>query len=653
MSQETKDQLSLANLTIPENTADGADTADSDKGIVDPVDSKGEGLEERRCERKLENEHEELPQDCVENDTDDGSSDDEIEEADSGISSYTVENGRLFKLCARKRVLIANFYITISSQKVKTDEGENRGRLLDLTLHRGGESHQFTLSTVDFESGRLKSKVLEIAGPLAILYGSARDLRISAQELSGDHIPETSVTTSIGFTAEGNFLSRDMLITPEAIIANPDVKVDLSEGNFSRRLGFTYPDDSMLPLLGKHILIDFLNLKSHEIMYPLMGHIALAPFTSVSKELVGKGKTALHLLGPSGGGKTFLGILAMNFYGDFDDRIVSWSSTANAIEAEGWHFRDSLLLLDDYKASVTNPQTVIRILQNHADGHGRGRLKSNSKISELRHIRGLLLSTGEDFVSDVESVTGRTILIHVEPEKHLQAGDRCWQNKSVYRMFLPGLLKMVISNRDWRSIIRQFVDEKIELLASDTRGLSNGLRIASNWALNWLGFELFLDYLHGLDVINEAERAVMAAEYEQIARDHLRMQVSEMQSESPVSIMFRILGQKLSTGMISIPGLHDASSDRGKVVGVAKDPENVVQVYPDIMLETLSSHYRAVGQRMPFTKNSLRDALAQEGLIEKASNGRWTRQIRGSAGRRFQVWEFEAGQFRACCSETD
>jgi hypothetical protein len=409
----------------------------------------------------------------------------------------------------------------------------------------------------------------------------------------------------------------------------------------------------MLPLLGEHILNDLLNLKSHEVMYPLMGHIVLASFSSIIKDLFAKGKAALHLQGPSGGGKTFLGILAMNFYGQFDDRIVSWSSTANAIEAEGSHFRDALFLVDDYKSSVTDPRTVIRILQNHADGHGRGRLKSNSKILEPRHIRGLLLSTGEDFVADIESVTGRTILIPVEPEKNLKAGDRCWQNRSLYPMFLPGLLQMTMLDEDWKSNMREFVNQKIQLLLADTLLLSNGLRIASNLALNWLGFALFLDYLERLEVVDNMKLSMMAAEYEQIARNHLRMQVSEMQSESPVSIMFRILGQKLSTGAISIPGLHEVSSDRGKVVGVVKDPENVVQVYPDIMFEMLYRYYRAMGQRMPFTKNSLRDALAQEGLIEKASNGRWTRQIRGPAGRRFQVWEFEASQFRACCTDAD
>lgn len=650
MADETKNQLSLTNLTLPWNTADNVDTADNVEGNVIREDNKDEGPQERRHEKAEENEPQGLPPDCGEIDTDDVN-DDDVEEANSDISSYTVENGRLFKLWAGKKALIANFHLTISSQKLKMDEGNIRGRLLDLTLHKGGENYRFTLSTDDFESARLKSKVLEVAGPLAILYGSARDLRISAQELSGEHVPESSVTTSRGFTAEDSFLSRDMLITSEAIIANPNVKVDLSEGNFSRRLGFSHPDESILSRLGEHLLVDFLNLKSHEVMYPLVGHIVLAPFTSVNKDISGKGKPALHLQGSSGGGKTFLGILAMNFYGEFDDRIFSWSSTANAIEVEGWHFRDSLFLVDDYKASVTDPQTVIRILQNHADGHGRGRLKSNARVSESRYIRGLLLSTGEDFVSDVESVSGRTILLPVEPDKNLQAGARCWQNRSVYGMFLPGLIQMVISNRDWKSIIRQFVDEKIELLASDTQGLSNGLRIAANWSLNWLGFELFLDYLHSLDVINDAQKEHMASEYEQIARGHLRMQASEMQNESPVNVMFRILGQKLSTGSISISGLHQGSSDRGKAVGIAKDAENLVQLYPDILLETLSSHFKAVGQRMPFTKNALRDALAQEGLIEKASNGRWTKQIRGSAGRRFQVWEFETSRFKACCTD--
>lgn len=589
-----------------------------------------------------------VSEDCTQCDADDVVDHDDEETAGSG-HNFVVENGWLFKLWAGKKVRLANFHLTVDSQKLRKDEGHVKGRMLDLTLHREGESHPITLSAEEFLSGRLKRKILEAAGPGAILYGSLKDLRIATQELSGVSIPETSVTTSIGFTEDGCYLSRNMLITPNGIIAHPAMEVDLSEGGFSQRIGLLHPDASILSRLGKHLLEDFLNLKGREVMYPLMGHIALAPFTSVTKDLFGKGKAALHLQGSSGGGKTFLGILAMNFFGDFDDRFVSWSSTANAIESEGWFFRDSLYFVDDYKARVAELHAVTRILQNHADGHGRARLRSNARISEPRYIRGLLLSTGEDFVSDVESITGRTILLRVEPEKNLQAGSRCWQNRSVYSMFLPGLIQMVLSKADWKQYCRQFVDEKIQALSSETLGLSNGLRIASNWALNWLGFELFLACLVCLGVIDDVKSVQMSVEYEEVARRHLQRQASEMQSESSVSVMFRILGQKLAAGTISISGLRGSASDRGKIVGVAKDSENLVQVYPDILLETLSSHFKAVGQKLPFTKNALRDALAQEGLIEKASNGRWTRQVRSIAGRRFQVWEFEAGQFQARC----
>lgn len=567
--------------------------------------------------------------------------------------SFTVENDWLFKHQARRKIPIANFYLTIKSQKLRTDEGKIKGRMLDLILHKNGEQFTFSLSTEDYTSGRLKNKLLEVAGPSAILYGSLRDLQIAAQELSEGDIPESIISTSIGFTADGSFLSKGMLITPEGNIDNPAMEVDLSEGSFSQRIGFSRPDESILPLLGERILYEFINLKAHDVTYPLIGHVALAPFTSMIKDTLGKGKAALHLQGPSGSGKTFLGVLAMNFFGHFDDRFVSWSSTANAIETEGWYFRDSLFLVDDYKASTTEHQTAIRVLQSHADGHGRGRLTSNSRIKEPKSIRGLLLSTGEDFVSDVESVSGRTILLQIDPEKNVQAGDRCRQDSECYRMFLPGLISMVISKKDWKLLLRQFVEEKTQLLSADTQGLSNGLRVASNWALNWLGFELFLDYLLCLGVINTDKKATMTIEYEALVKIQLQRQIIQIKSESPVDVMFRILGQKLSGGTISIPGLYGEALDRGKIVGIAKLSENGVYVYPDILMEIIAGHFRATGQKLPFPKNSLRDALARNGLIGKSENGRWTRQIRTEESRRSNMWFFAADDFKTRCAMAD
>ncbi len=381
------------------------------------------------------------------------------------------------------------------------------------------------------------------------------------------------------------------------------------------------------------------------MIYPLVGHIALAAFASLIGELTGKEKVALHLQGSSGCGKTFLGLLAISFFGRFDGSVPSWSTTHNAAEVEGYWFRDALFLLDDFKAAFVPQETIVRVLQGYADGHGRLRLKSNSHLQDCRYIRGLLLSTGEDFVSDVESFTGRTICLQVEPEKNEEGGKRCWEMRHAYPMFLPGLIQMVLSRPGWKEWFKTFVDKKIVELAEETRGLSNGLRIASNWALNALGFHLFLSYLAKLGVINRNERRRMEREYDAIVRSHLRDQANKLQNESPAEVFFRIMGQKMASGSASITGLNGAESKpRGRSFGLVKGPS--VMVLPDVTMEVLSAHFRGVGQRMPFTKNSLRNALAQAGLIARPKEGRWARQVRVEDGRRIQAWDFDLQEFK-------
>lgn len=568
------------------------------------------------------------------------------EESTMTNNKYMVDNNCLYRLAGGQKEIVSNFYMTIGSQKVKTDGNKVEDRLLDLDINLAEQRFHTTVSAEEFFSKNLKRRVLEVAGPGAIIYGSIKDLVIAAQEMSKKDIATTAVSTSNGFRGEDLFISKNLKITKNGISPNTDLELDLSGGNYAPRLGFIYPDPEIMRPLGYHILTDFLRIKSPAVMLPLMAHISLASFASLIRNEFGKGKPVLHLQGPSGEGKTFLGLLGMSFFGHFEDRVMSWTSTANAIETEGWHFRDSLYLVDDFKAGYVDTQGVIRVLQGHADGHGRNRLRSNLRIAEPKQIRGLLLSTGEDFIS-IESVLGRTILISVGPEKDIRIGERCWQNRSCYPMFLPGLIQMVISRANWKDGLRQSVEKKIEILSRNALGLSNGLRIASNWALNWLGFELFLDYLQNLKVIDSARKSEMTSEYREIAGDMLVRQSAELRSENPVAIMFRVLGQKMSTGGVSIPGLSH-TPEKGKKIGQLKNPESLIILYPDILLEALLGHFRAVGQKMPFTKNSLRDALAQEGLIEK-SNGRWTRQVRGTEGRRFQGWAMDAKQFLNRC----
>jgi hypothetical protein len=565
------------------------------------------------------------------------------EQSDDSGQSFFVDNDNLYKVDGEGRILVSNFHLRIKSQAVLQDEEMPGGRYYEILFRSQAKEVTFTIPSDDFLTRRLLSKIAETAGSSAILYGSLKDLQTGTQEFSG--VVAEKILRSRGLTSEGYYVAEGMVIEPSGIVATRDHRVVLGQGNYSRNLGFISPDPSKLPELARHIFHDFLELKPHHITYPVLGHVVLAPFTSAIGKSWGKEKPALHCEGPSGSGKTFLASLCMAFFGNFKGRLPSWKATPNSIEVEGFQFRDALYALDDFKASVTPQGTAIRILQGYSGEQGRDRLNPASRLLKTPYIRGLLLSTGEDFVLDTESVTGRVIRLQIEPEKNLEAGRKCQAYSMEYRMFLPLLVRMVIAQPEWRQTAKELIDTSVDSFIKEAQGLSNGLRAVTNWALNALGFWFFLSFLEHLQVIEEELKRDIWKEYDQIVRDHLREQGVALQLENPVEIFFRVITEKMTSGSISIKQWNgEHQKDSRKAIGMVKGRK--VMLFPDTVLEVLTGHYRAIGQRLPFSKNSLRDALAREELIDQSKEGRWAIQFRGDGGIRYQGWSFDLETFK-------
>ncbi|HYB21195.1 MAG TPA: DUF927 domain-containing protein [Thermodesulfobacteriota bacterium] len=559
---------------------------------------------------------------------------------------FRVEDHFTLKIGQKKDTTVSNFVLQINSEILNLDGNGEIERFFEVNVKRQGGAFQFVISVRDFSNSTLMTRIMTEAGPGVILYGTAKDLRAAAMELSGPNIPVKRIFAGSGFDGDGNYHCGDLLVTPKGIQKKAPAGLTLQTGQFARNLGFLMSEEVKLRALAAHILNELLELKSHAVTYPWMAHIVLSPYASQIEALTGKEKPAMHLQGPSGCGKTFLGHLALAFFGIFDGKVIPWSSTANAIEAEGYHYKDSLFLVDDYKVAFVPQETIVRVFQNYAGGYGRHRLKSNSNVQDQRYIQGLLLSTGEDFVSDIESVTGRTICLQMEPEKHEKAGKKCWEHRHLYPMFLPGLIGMVISRPGWKKEFKTFVERKMTEFAAEEGGLSNGLRIACNWGLNAWAFRMFLDYLAKLGAIDRRRLRQMKKEYDSIVRAHLQDHAARLENESPAEIFFRIIGQKITAGAACINELDGArSKPRGRSFGFVRGQS--VMVLPDVALEILSAHFRSIGQRMPFTKNSLRNALAQAGLIARPKEGRWCRQVWGKGGKRIQCWDFDKEGFKA------
>ena len=552
----------------------------------------------------------------------------------------------LYKEEAGKNDLIANFYATIQSQDMRVDEGTVKGRVFHLLLHRKGmEDIPFALDEADFMSNKLHDNVLEIGGHKTILYGRAKDLALAAQELSETTIQETVLSTSIGFDPTGAYFTQGMAITQDKGPTQGGHQFDLSGSRFARNLAFNYPAPDTLTAAALNIYSHFLRLKSPSVIYPLIGHICLAPFTSQISVITGRKKYVLHMQGPSGCGKLFIATLANSFFGTFHDHLMSWASTKNAIEMEGYYFRDSLYVVDDFKTGLTNPKVFVEIIQHYADGHGRSRLTPGGKMGDLYAIRGLLLSTGEDFVSDIESVSARTILIKAEPTVNTIDGLECWQSHHIYKTFLPYLIGLVISNDGWKDDFSGFVNAYTEELLKDLTGLSNGMRLASNWALNAWGFTQFITVLGQLGIIDDGESEAMREEYNGIALTNLKDHAARLIQQNPINVFFEAIGQAIAAGEARLYGM-DGTLRTGTPIGILKPETNAVCIVPDLALQILLSRFRATGQRIPFTKILLRGALADQGMIVKVKEGRWTVQVRFPDGTRHQAWEIGLDEFK-------
>jgi hypothetical protein len=579
----------------------------------------------------------------------------EVENNDAGDNPkkpvYEFRDGSLIKKVAGEVLPLANFGLEIVRQHVRLDEGKMIQRDFQIKLSLNGETILFMCPSEDFSCHRLVNRIFEHAGPDAIIYCGHKELRIAAQELSSAPVATTTIATSMGFNEQGVYLAPGMTISAEGISGSPAMDVDLSEGNFSRNLGFLRPDPDRIKNLVGHLHEEFLQLKVHNVTFPLIGHIVLAPLASQIGK-IGKQKPVVHLQGPSGGGKTFLGNLAASFYGTFEDRPLPWTSTANAIESEGFFFRDALFFIDDFKTAIVEPNKATRIIQNSANSQGRVRLSSGGgyKLTPMRGVRGLILSTGEDFISGIESVVGRTLLINVEPDQNTDAGIACWRRRDEYRMLIPGLLQWLLSQNSWLEQFEKRVTEIVESLRRYVANLSNGTRVASNWALNAFGFELYVRYSRHLGVIDDQQGQDLLNEYHQIVVDHISAHADRLTLQDPVEVFFQVISQKFAVGAAKVKDLPEQNT--GRLIGKMRDKGNIVCLFPDPTLELIYGHFRSVGQRPPFTKETLRDALDRANLIIRSGHGRISHQVRMD-GSRLQAWQFDANQFKARCGIED
>jgi len=300
------------------------------------------------------------------------------------------------------------------------------------------------------------------------------------------------------------------------------------------------------------------------VAMPIILHVLAGPLASSG---VRDTPPLLHVFGKTGSLKTSYCLAALSLFGDFPTAVTSWSGTINSTEGILHAAKDLTVLVDDYKvANIKNPNDVIRLIQNYADGTARKRMASDQTLRVGLAPRGLLLSTGEDSWEDEGSVDARTIKIDVQkgdissPQLYRVADDR---EAGVLQLF-GGLYLHWLAQRPQildgsyiRSHRKQWINILNEKLGTTEVHLRQpqmvGTLLAVSDVLTKFIQEVFPQHL-------DAWRALIPATAKALMEDMIK-QSADIAAAAPWRQLSSALAEALTTGAVRLDPARGLSED--------------------------------------------------------------------------------------------
>lgn len=334
------------------------------------------------------------------------------------MNSYEIVNNKTFSVNEEgERKLLANFSATIT-EEIRYADGasllETYLTIVGKQTNPKGEEIDLPEVAVSATAFPSMAWVVQNWGVRAVVQpgGSVKeDLRTAIQMASDPKI--TTVYKSLGWT---KVKGKDMFVHAGGGIGangnDPSIQVQLPQ-ELSR---YDLKPDPTIPLRSS-ILATLALTKAGppELMWTLLA-ATFAP-------ALGPVDFAIHVTGRSGTFKSEVISLFQSHYGaGMDARHLpgSWSSTANALEAQAHYARNAPFVVDDFVPTGTSWQvrayqtTADKLIRAQGNQSGRARLTDTSNLQSTMYPRGIILSTGED-TPDGHSVRARMMILEMTP----------------------------------------------------------------------------------------------------------------------------------------------------------------------------------------------------------------------------------------------
>lgn len=143
------------------------------------------------------------------------------------------------------------------------------------------------------------------------------------------------------------------------------------------------------------------------IISTLLAAAFLAPLSSFLNLDFG-----VALVGETGSLKSSIVAAIMGLYGakfTKDTLPATFISSVNFNERVGFFAKDVLFCVDNWIPGQGNDKFFVRLVHSVGDHSGRGRMTSSQALSSPKPIRGLMVTTGEDFPHSAGSAAARMI----------------------------------------------------------------------------------------------------------------------------------------------------------------------------------------------------------------------------------------------------
>ena len=566
---------------------------------------------------------------------------------------------------------LTNFRARIVSQVIE-DDGAETQRLIEIEGRLKDRASRFVIPAAEFAA---MSWPLQHLGSEAVVYagfGVKDHVRAAIQLLSGG-APQRRVYTHTGWRRVDDkwcYLHGGGALGPDGPIAG--IEVILPEA----LAGFALPEPPP-ERLREAVLASLrvLELAPDAVVFPALCAIYRAPLASSD--------FSLHVLGPTGSGKTELAAVMQRHWGaGLDARHLpgGWSSTANALEGLAFAAKDALLVVDDFApggsaADVARlHREADRLLRAQGNRQPRLRMRSDTSIRPPKPPRGLIVSTGED-VPRGQSLGARIFVIEMSP------GDIDWRAltscqhdaaNGLYAEALAGFVKWLAARYDDMQSSQANEVRELRQAAMQSSYHKRTPDIVANLAL---GLRYFLAFAEEVAALSADQADGLWQRGWQALGEAARAQSRHQAASEPANRFIELLRAAISSGRAHVAGPDGGQPDtpgrwgwRERVSGSSYEPSWAPQGHlvgwvdgdhlylePDASLAAAQSLARELGDSLPVGKRTLHKRLHERGWLMSTEQGsRGTLTVRPTlAGIRRKALHLRAQWVVSTVSETD